>query len=321
MSDKDDIWRELQSLYSDLKSDGQFPDTKSLLAHYTSIETLECILKNNELWFSNPLFMNDVDELRFGINEGANRFFNSKDIKDSLSEAQFKIVQDQFEQYLNKFTNEYVLDVYAFCLSEHDEINHPDGLLSMWRGYGSNGNGAAVVFDTSKLVSMPSSSLVISRVEYSSRQERLDWLDRKLKEFSLLLMKLKLKDECLYLASYAIFERIKLFSIFTKHHGFAEEREWRVAYLKDRDMDSKFSSMLSYSIGPRGVEPKLKLKLEGMDGHISGSVSLTNLVHQIILGPSVSTPLAKAAFERVLEKIDKPELKSRVWASSIPFRH
>ena len=321
MVDNNCIWQEFQSLYSDLKSDEQFPDKKPLLAHYTSIETLESILKNNELWFSNPLFMNDVEELRFGINEGANRFFNSKDIKDSLNEAQFKILQTQFEQFLNKFTNEYVLDVYTFCLSEHDEINHPDGLLSMWRGYGSNGNGAALVFDTSKLESVPSSALVIARVEYSSRQERVDWLDRKLKEFSQLLMKLKLGDEQLYLASYAIFERIKLFSIFTKHHGFAEEREWRVAFLKDRDMDSKFSPMLGYSIGARGVEPKLKLKLEEVAGHISNSVSLSNLVHQIILGPSVSTPLAKAAFERMLDKIDKPELKSRVWASSIPFRH
>ena len=31
-------------------------------------------MKNQEVWFSNPLFMNDLEEVRFGINEGA-RFF------------------------------------------------------------------------------------------------------------------------------------------------------------------------------------------------------------------------------------------------------
>lgn len=321
MSEVDLIWQQFHELYEDTDLEKQFPKKQPLLAHYTSIETVESILKSNELWFSNPLFMNDVDELRFGINEGAHRFFNSSDIKESLTDIRLKILQSKFEYYLNEFTNQSVLDVYAFCLSEHDEINYPDGLLSMWRGYGSNGNGAAIVFDTAKLVDVPASSLRIAPVEYGSRQKRIDWLDKKLKEFSQLLVRLNLKDEHLYLAAYAIFERIKLFSIFTKHHGFSEEREWRVAYIKALDTEAKFSPMFSYSIGARGVEPKLKLKLTGVDGHISDTATLDNLVHQIILGPSVSTPLAKAAFERMLESIKKPEFKPRVFASSIPFRH
>ena len=41
------------------------------LVHYTSMQTLECILRDKEIWFSNPLFMNDLEELRFGMNEGA----------------------------------------------------------------------------------------------------------------------------------------------------------------------------------------------------------------------------------------------------------
>lgn len=191
----------------------------------------------------------------------------------------------------------------------------------MWRGYGGNGNGAVIVFDTAKLTDLPSSSLIIAPVEYGSTQERIDWIDNKLKEFSALLVKLKLKDEHLYLGAFAIFERIKLFSIFTKHHGFSEEQEWRVAYLKNRDEESKLTPMISYAIGRHGVEPKLKLKLEPIEGHMPEGVSLNEFVHQIILGPSISTPLAKAAFERMLEKVDKPGLKSKVMASTIPFRH
>jgi hypothetical protein len=41
---------------------GSFPAKRSLLAHYTSIPVLEAILRNNEIWLSNPLFMNDMEE-------------------------------------------------------------------------------------------------------------------------------------------------------------------------------------------------------------------------------------------------------------------
>ena len=35
----------------------------------TSMAVLESILRENVVWFSNPLFMNDLEEVRFGINE------------------------------------------------------------------------------------------------------------------------------------------------------------------------------------------------------------------------------------------------------------
>jgi hypothetical protein len=321
MSEVNLIWEQFQALYDDLDFNEHFPSAQPLLAHYTSIETLENIVRSDQLWFSNPLYMNDVDELRFGIREGAARFFNSKEIKESLSGIQLGLLYEYFNNHLNQFTNEHALDVYAFCLSQHDEITNPDGLLSMWRGYGSNGNGAAIVFDTAKLENLPSSSLLIGPVKYGSEQERTDWIDNKLKAFADLLVKLKLEDKHLYLAAYAIFERIKQFAIFTKHYGFSEEKEWRVVYFKERDKDAKLSSMLSYSIGGNGVEPKLKLKLESIEGHVQDGISLVNIVHQIILGPGISKPLAKAAFERMLEKIDKAELKSKVLASTIPFRY
>ncbi len=54
----------LKELYADMAGDDQFPQRKPLLAHYTSIQNLEKILLNNEVWFSNPLFMNDIEEHR-----------------------------------------------------------------------------------------------------------------------------------------------------------------------------------------------------------------------------------------------------------------
>lgn len=39
------------------------------LAHYTSLEVLEKIIQTEEIWFSNPLFMNDYEEVQFVLNQ------------------------------------------------------------------------------------------------------------------------------------------------------------------------------------------------------------------------------------------------------------
>src|SRR5262249_41484538 len=66
----DEIMKLFQPLWADLRPEDEFYRKKPLLAHYTTIQTLEKILTNNELWFSNPLFMNDYEEVRFGVFEG-----------------------------------------------------------------------------------------------------------------------------------------------------------------------------------------------------------------------------------------------------------
>jgi hypothetical protein len=121
---------------------------RPLLAHYTSMSVLEKIRKTDEIWFSNPLFMNDLEEVRFGIHQGL-RLFQQTEIveKACRSPERANLVRHAFNHYYGKFDAEHALDTYVFCLSEHDPQN-VDGLLSMWRGYGGHGNGAALVFNT-----------------------------------------------------------------------------------------------------------------------------------------------------------------------------
>jgi hypothetical protein len=57
-----------------------------------------------------------------------------------------------------------------FCLSEHAK-DDTDGRLSMWRGYGGNGNGAAIVFDTAKIAAREESPLVIAHVHDGTAQD------------------------------------------------------------------------------------------------------------------------------------------------------
>lgn len=311
------IWR---ALYADIHGPGAFPESRPLLAHYTSLAVLEKILEDEEIWFSNPLLMNDVEEVVFGIREGSNLVLQSDEIRMAcLSIERHKTLRDAFQSYLNKFTSDHVLDTYVLCLAEHDQ-DDKDGALSMWRGYGSNGNGAAIVFATDKIGVVPESALLISKVQYASSSDRVKWLRRIVAAFVSILQNQCIEDDKLHFAAFALFEGIKLFALTTKHIGFKEEREWRVIYLKSRDHKEVFAPMFKHSIGPRGIEPKLKLPIVPIYEHSDQQLSLINIIDKILLGPCVGSPLAYLAISRMLDSFGKSDLKHRVFASTIPFR-
>ena len=264
--------------------------------------------------------MNDIEEVRFGIQQGINLFFTNELIREACgSKERYTKLYNVFSIISNVFLNEHVIDIYLLCLSEHEK-NNDDGLLSMWRGYGGNGNGVAFVIDTSKLVSLPTSPLILARVNYSSTETRLQWINNKLNQFAILFKEINVPDEHFLSAAVRLFNRIKLYALLTKHHGFSEEREWRIIYLKERDIGKKFDSMCDYVVSGRGLEPKLKIKIVPKAEIISGIEYSTDIIDKIILGPSLSYPLAKGTMLRMLEKVEKPELKDRVVASTIPFR-
>ena len=92
MQSNDQIHNAFYSLWSDFQSEKNFPVERPLLAHYTSIATLECILQNDEVWFSNPLNMNDFEELRFGVIESAKAFRLSERIESCCGTAELIVV-------------------------------------------------------------------------------------------------------------------------------------------------------------------------------------------------------------------------------------
>jgi Protein of unknown function (DUF2971) len=307
-------------LWADLRGDDSFPAKRPLLAHYTSIVVLEAILRNNEVWFSNPLFMNDLEEVRFGINAGANLFVASTEIESACgSKQRFDALRSTFDYWYKQFANDHVLDTYVFCLTEHAKEN-TDGLLSMWRGYGGNGNGVAIVFDTAKIAAREESPLIIANVHYGTAEDRLSWLRQRVTQFAEILAKSNIPDDKLVLGSYCFFQRLMMFSIFTKHQGFKEENEWRMVYVRERDRARVFDKMFSYWVGPRGVEPKLKLKIEAIPGLPETETSLSKIVRRVILGPSLSSPLSLGTILKMLDTLGRPELKDRIVSSTIPLR-
>lgn len=311
----------LQStMWADFDSENSFPKIRPLLAHYTSISVFEQMMANDEVWFSNPLFMNDLEELRFGMIEGANAFRNSQVLKQSLScDTAYETLISYFNDLFNEFDTKHAFNTYIMCLSQHQAENN-DGLLSMWRGYGAGGSGAAIVFDTSKIEVNETSPLIIGPVKYGTREQRREWITEKIQSLAVYLKGKTLTDDDLYNAAFHWLERLKNFSLFTKHIGFHEEREWRIVYMNERDPDGILKAMHGYAITQRGVEPKLKLKIQPLDGLFSANLSLEKIIDRIILGPTTSTSLAANTVKRVLVLKGKHILAEKIVPSTIPFR-
>jgi hypothetical protein len=309
-----------QPLIADWDLEKSFPNLRPLLAHYTSIEALEGIVRSNEFWFSHPLAMNDSEELLFGMQQGASAFRGSQALAVACKTPQrHGLLLSAFEDAFNHFWNAHAFDTHVFCMSEHKRDDN-DGRLSMWRGYGGNGTGAAIVLETEKLNVYDDSPLLIDRVTYAARDARLSWIQSRISLLARLLEQLEVPDDQLHVPASAFLERLKRFSLFTKDRGFDEENEWRAVYVRERDTQDKLHTMFGYATGRGGMLPRLKLKIAPLEGSFAKDFSLPDLVYRIILGPSQSGPLVLLTVRRMLVQLGRPDLAKRVVASNIPYR-
>jgi hypothetical protein len=315
-----EIYRILEPLWADLDPNEINEVRKSQLIHYTSIDVLQNILTNGQIWLSNPLLMNDYQELRFGLLNAVKILKENSEIRTALEtpERHERFVSC-LDKELQSFDEDHVFDVYVFCLSLHSPTNE-DGLLSMWRGYGSNAGGVAIVFDCSKLPPPEDGPLILSKVVYANDEQRLQWISAKASKFAELIAKTGFSDDEIPRCTYNLFSRMKLFALFSKHIGFQEEREVRLAYLPERDVTGRFKDCLSYSIGANGPEPKLKIPIDRFLSEYGEEYTLSNFIERIILGPTSSSTLSVKTVQRMCTQSPRPELTKKVGASTIPFR-
>ena len=105
----DEIYECFNPLWDDVK-ERELKEKKPLLAHYTSIANLEKILANDEIWFSNPLLMNDLEELQYGIRLGAALFSQNTEIREVCDR------QDRYNILIKSFES------LQFCLPFADIV-------------------------------------------------------------------------------------------------------------------------------------------------------------------------------------------------------
>ena len=271
----------LQNLFSDIDEAAEFFAQKPLLAHYTSISNAESILKNKEIWFSNPLYLNDSEELRFGLSQGQDLILFDDEAEQLLlkalgNQAHLDELRENFEKIFKTYEDEFAIDTFvlSFCNHKPDDA---DGKLSMWRGYGANGNGACIVFDGSQLAETEDSPLILGRMYYASHEQRVFQMRKYIAILCEELQRAPNGKYDIFSAAWYYFERIKLFALFTKHAGFSEEEEWRVVYLPERDKEKLLTAFIDYHITPTGIQPKLKLPIKPLAGVTPSDLDIEQL--------------------------------------------
>ena len=152
-----------------------------------------------------------------------------------------------------------------FCLSEYDWENQPDGLLSMWRGYGANGNGVALVFNTGFLNLQNDSPLWIAKVRYGSAEERAEWIKNSFTKCLNILNANIIEAQTIEVTAWYMFRLTLCHALSAKHPGFREENEWRIVYLSDLDTHNMLKNQRSYLIRGNKVEPRLKFPIEPLN--------------------------------------------------------
>jgi hypothetical protein len=117
-----EIQKLFDPLFADLRGPDSFPNRRPLLAHYTPVTVLEAILRHDEAWLSNPLFMNDLQEVHFGINAGVNLFVRSPEIESACRTTErFNLLRESFIRWYYQFVNEHVLDLMRALLFRAQE--------------------------------------------------------------------------------------------------------------------------------------------------------------------------------------------------------
>ena len=266
---------------------------ENIVYFYCSLESAYNILKSGKIFASDLLYMNDKEELNFGI--------------EVMMEALRTIAEDKSANYdkdLKKFLNRDFLNspneekfkrelekdhVYIACFT------HKKDDLNQWRAYGDNGKGVCIKFDFNITVGdQLSEGFWMQKVDYidmgqirknksgirESKKTR-DW-QKKLRYFESVFKVIKKNYE--KTGVFDIPDEVRRNLRFYKNNSFKEEQEFRLLYL---DRNNKYTPKIRVAKGY--LIPYVELEL--------GNVNHETAVKGITIGPAVNYNKAKRSFE------------------------
>lgn len=276
----------------------------SLLYHYTDVVGLIGICTSASLRATNLRFMNDAQELSHGW----------KLMRQVLGEAEAKAkgpaqveLIEELGQIMSTPYGGYP-DFYSVSFSADGD------LLSQWRGYGSDGGGYAVGFDTADLASFSAQTSgprrVLNRVIYDEELQ-LQILHRTAEAMLELFAQVEPGDPLLTTLraqTFAALGQLVGFAFAFKDPAWAEEREWRVVRaVSDNELHG-----VRFRPGTGGVAvPFISI---GPDGGSVGDLP----IRQIVQGPTTSPDIAAESVKILLATNGYTDVE--VKASSIPLR-
>lgn len=320
-------------------------ETYDELMHYTSAAGLTGILNSQCLWATHSSFLNDASEIRvfferrlpglieaevrsafqeIGKTSDGARIIAEFGGVDSAIQAQAESLTTSILEATSRFNEPHIT---SFCASTDSRIR-THGLLSQWRGYGSDG-GYAIVFDSARL------ELLLEKEARTFDYMHAQWgdvhyYDESLDTSSAAEEIHKAEEELRAgIAAYLrnpredsfepVYEAITTLSCLYKHWGFHEEREVRIiviptnASVREATPEPRRSAK-TVSTFTRDGFPVPYLKLFE---RTAGSVELTQLpIRRVIVGPHRDSIRRKQAVEILLRSLN---IAAEIHVSEIPY--
>ena len=215
---------------------------------YTSFETFKNIISEKELWLFDIQYSNDTSELKL-IYKIVKDVYDEEFLKDKPKYIDQYFPKAEFDKFFEKNTGhinsiEPVLHTqYVTCFSEQGDM------LSQWRGYGEDGKGISIGFDT-KLFKRD--DFQFDKACYSLRNQKA-------------LIRNEVKDEIKKIRAYVkgnkgiegykakefmlSYNSMLLKAAFIKNSFFHEEKEWRLCYWYSKKPDKEI-----FKFGPEIIK-------------------------------------------------------------------
>ena len=192
----------------------------------------------------------------------------------------------------------------------------------MWRGYGANGQGAALIF-SSESFENNLSDIVFAKVNYGTDQNRKNLLRKFYKKIFTSFNPIYPKGKSIVIGVQIYFLTLS-FSLLYKHTAFKEEKEWRLIYLPSSKEDKYHQKNQTYVISKNTIQPRLNIDMRFYDSALDpdlGKIQRIKLpVHTILLGPTHNSNLSLEATKHMLTNLGKTNLINKLKASTIPYR-
>jgi len=187
--------------------------------HYTSLEALFKILKNESLHLTHLKYLSDFSEFELGYDlfvQSLERHLNEQGrIREGVDVSIVQVIKDS----KNKAQR---------CSASFSQLKDS---LGQWRAYAENAQGVAIGFSVKALEKIcASNNLVFGQTVYSNKYDEI--FKRLVSEFER-----NPREELLV-------EYLSLTSCFIKHDGFSEEKEVRIVTGKNLELKNKFSNGL-----------------------------------------------------------------------------
>lgn len=321
--------------------------------HYTTAVGLESILRTQQLWATHLGYLNDAEEhtgffvrrlpklLDAPSRQAVGELMLTTEGRSAINSAEVggpdQAIED-FKRQLVDLAKKATLNInepylVSFC-SGNAQHTPDDGLLSQWRGYGTDG-GYAIVFDTARL----EESLLkregrafeyqfasICDVDYDFPEDSGQSVHPECKEWE---ADIQHKFKRFILSSCAetphIHEQISALSSRYKHPGFSEEQEVRIVAIPIHDGVHEMAVKLAKRSG-RTLMPRKPIKfrerggvlipyLELFGGAINGATGRLP-IRRILVGPHVDRDKRAAALRSMVKQYG---MSVPVKVSGIPY--